>query len=163
MEITNGELVFISISCTFVKQYSNCGKSLESNTRLISLMISLYTWYLTNEFKRIMSNWLGMVTWKCQGFYSRQWSVFIGDEQGPRNSTDRTRKANRIGAVVASRIIRCLRNAIFNAFTGRTHSFRLMKLLWTDPNWSYCRNHFTWNRARFVTATVLKFVTLIDN
>lgn len=31
MEITNGELVFISISCTFVKQYSNCGKSLKSS------------------------------------------------------------------------------------------------------------------------------------
>lgn len=43
MEITNGELVFISISCTFVKQYSNYGKSLEFNTELISLMISLYT------------------------------------------------------------------------------------------------------------------------
>ena len=67
-------------------------------------------------------NWLGR---KCQRFYSRQWNVRIGDERGPWNSSDRTRKA--------SRIVRCLRNAIF----GRVRqSDPFVSINETALNWS---------------------------
>lgn len=112
-------------------------------------MIELHSWswYLTNEFDR-----RAMVTWKCQGFYP-QWSVLWTGR--PRNSADRIRKA-RIGTVVASRIIRSLRNAIFETVQhARIHSinetgFQLIRI---DPRY---RDRFTQNRAIFVNVHGLK-------
>lgn len=64
-----------------------------------------------------------MVMVEMLGILSAAMKRFVDGEQGGhRNSAGRTRKA-RIGTVVASRIIRSLRNAIFETVQhARIHS-----------------------------------------